>query len=165
MTTKADTRRVFLVGCPRSGTTLLQSLLFAHPQVISFPETFFFVHVANERGWRRRIGLAKPQSGRAITTIREMVGDDSVSRRRRPLTIAGHADQFVRSLDATAQRAGATAWVEKTPSHLHRVGVIEQYVRSARFVHIVRDAWAAVASLHKVTHEHPGRRTRSVRTC
>src|SRR5216684_329671 len=30
---------VFIVGCPRSGTTLLQRLLDAHPQVAVTPET------------------------------------------------------------------------------------------------------------------------------
>ncbi|NJL55543.1 sulfotransferase [bacterium] len=32
---------LFLVGCPRSGTTLLQSMLASHPQIASFPETKF----------------------------------------------------------------------------------------------------------------------------
>ncbi|MBD2041428.1 sulfotransferase family protein [Microcoleus sp. FACHB-672] len=31
--------RLFIVGCPRSGTTLLQCLLAAHSQMISFPES------------------------------------------------------------------------------------------------------------------------------
>jgi hypothetical protein len=35
-------KRIFLVGAPRSGTTILQSLLAAHPEVISFPESKFF---------------------------------------------------------------------------------------------------------------------------
>jgi hypothetical protein len=35
--------RLFLVGCPRSGTTLLQSLLAAHPQIASFPESHFLL--------------------------------------------------------------------------------------------------------------------------
>lgn len=39
----------FLVGCPRSGTTLLQRLLDAHPDVAVAPETFFV-----ERFWQRR---------------------------------------------------------------------------------------------------------------
>ena len=34
--------RVFLVGCVRSGTTLLQSMLHAHPKIYSVPETKFF---------------------------------------------------------------------------------------------------------------------------
>ncbi len=35
--------RVFIVGAPRSGTTLLQSMLAAHPRTVSFPETQYFV--------------------------------------------------------------------------------------------------------------------------
>ena len=34
--------RVFIVGCPRSGTTLLQAMLASHETVYSFPETHFF---------------------------------------------------------------------------------------------------------------------------
>src|SRR5258706_12754544 len=34
--------RLFVVGCARSGTTLLQSFLAAHPAVLSFPETAVF---------------------------------------------------------------------------------------------------------------------------
>ena len=35
-------RRIFVVGVPRSGTTLVQSLLAAHSQVTSFTESHFF---------------------------------------------------------------------------------------------------------------------------
>ena len=34
-------KRVFVVGCPRSGTTLLQSILLTNPSIISFPESHF----------------------------------------------------------------------------------------------------------------------------
>ena len=43
--TRAILSRIFLVGCPRSGTTLTQSLLAAHPMVASFPESHFFSHL------------------------------------------------------------------------------------------------------------------------
>jgi hypothetical protein len=33
---------VFLIGCPRSGTTWLQRLLASHPQVRTVQETFLF---------------------------------------------------------------------------------------------------------------------------
>src|SRR5271167_4804558 len=42
MVTPEIAGRLFVVGCPRSGTTLLQSLLAAHPSVHSFPETAVF---------------------------------------------------------------------------------------------------------------------------
>jgi hypothetical protein len=32
----------FIVGCGRSGTTLLKSILSAHPALYVMPETFFF---------------------------------------------------------------------------------------------------------------------------
>ena len=35
-------KRIFIVGCPRSGTTLLQSLLLKHNEITSFPESHFF---------------------------------------------------------------------------------------------------------------------------
>ncbi len=34
---------VFIVGCGRSGTTLLQSLLNSHPNIVATPECFFIV--------------------------------------------------------------------------------------------------------------------------
>ncbi|MEM9163612.1 MAG: sulfotransferase, partial [Cyanobacteria bacterium P01_F01_bin.4] len=47
MANKSDSKKqigkFFVVGCSRSGTTLLQSLLASHPEIISFPESKFFV--------------------------------------------------------------------------------------------------------------------------
>ena len=42
-------KRIFLVGAPRSGTTILQSLLAAHPKITSFPETKFFQYLWSDR--------------------------------------------------------------------------------------------------------------------
>ncbi len=43
---KANGRRgIFLVGCPRSGTTLLQALLASHPAIRSFPESHYLRHI------------------------------------------------------------------------------------------------------------------------
>ena len=50
--------RIFLVGCPRSGTTLLQSLLAANSKVLSFPETHFFGHLFYSRKLLSILGIA-----------------------------------------------------------------------------------------------------------
>ena len=42
MTRPTIDRRVFVVGVPRSGTTLVQSLLAAHSTMTSFTESHFF---------------------------------------------------------------------------------------------------------------------------
>jgi len=40
-------KKIFVVGCPRSGTTLLQKLLINIPGSYSMPETYFFQLLAN----------------------------------------------------------------------------------------------------------------------
>ena len=42
MTHSAIERRIFIVGVPRSGTTLVQSLLASHTAMTSFTESHFF---------------------------------------------------------------------------------------------------------------------------
>ena len=34
-------KKVLLHGCPRSGSTILQSILASHPDIISLPESLF----------------------------------------------------------------------------------------------------------------------------
>ena len=41
-TLPSDRHRIFIVGCARSGTTLLQSILASNKAIASFPETHFF---------------------------------------------------------------------------------------------------------------------------
>ena len=50
----ASSHSTFLVGCPRSGTTLLQSLIASHPQVYSLPETNFFRLLLHSEEFPRR---------------------------------------------------------------------------------------------------------------
>lgn len=57
---KEDKGRFFLVGCPRSGTTLLTSFLAAHSQIAAFPETHFFQVVTGQ--YEERIFASKPQT-------------------------------------------------------------------------------------------------------
>src|SRR5262249_18470055 len=48
---------VFIVGCPRSGTTLLLRILDAHPHLAICPETFWVVYF-----YKNRIGLMQDES-------------------------------------------------------------------------------------------------------
>jgi Sulfotransferase family len=162
--------RVFLVGFPRSGTTLLQSLLAAHPEVMSLPETFFFTSVAPPgRRWRL-LHRAHPDA-RARLHALEGHGVEVPRpglREALPLGSVGPTvRRFVSSLDRAASQRGKRAWVEKTPSHLHHLDLIERYVADAEFVHIVRTGLPAVASLQAVTRQHPEPwgGARSIETC
>lgn len=148
--------RVFVVGCPRSGTTLVQSLLNAHPAVRSFPETHAFMESLADPPWDR-LGLASRGSTDRIRSFLEDV-DRSVLADEVPrvaVTWGRLARALVQVLDAMAAEDGASAWVEKTPDHLEHVDRLETHVPRARFVHVLRNGPDVVASLRDVTRDHP----------
>lgn len=147
-------RRVFIVGCARSGTTLLQSLLAAHPEIISFPETFFFVRVvAHTR--RDRLHLAAPNADAALRDL-PMAGLKPRVRQKLPrLTVRQYVNAFVTAADEKAAEAGARVWIEKTPDHLWYLNEIERHVRIVHVIHVVREGRFVVASLRRQRRKYP----------
>ena len=149
-------KRVFVVGCPRSGTTLVQSLLAAHPDVASFPETHFFHHL---RAFRLRFPRPHVVRGDERRTLEDLLArierPDLAARLPRRASASGWIDAFVRTLDAVAEDAGAAVWVEKTPGHLGYVDRIARTVPDARFVHVVRPGPDVVASMVEASRAHP----------
>lgn len=151
-------QRLFLVGCARSGTTLLQSLLAAHPEIVSFPESHFFRHLNPHATWRRRLGLARPTTREHLEEFYDKIGrEDGVCVSPGPFTLRmkRYTRASIRTLDNKAVESGANYWLEKTPMHLHHIPLIERYVSNTQFIHLVRDGRDVVASMHKVTHEYP----------
>ncbi len=149
--------RVFVVGCPRSGTTLLQSLLATHPEIVSFPESHFFNRLRGDGLSARLRDPARRQvRGHLDDYFRQMGHDDLAERARRfKLTERGYIEAFAGCLDEIAREEHASMWLEKTPSHLVRIPLIERHVQSPRFIHIVRRGADVVASLYKVTQDYP----------
>jgi hypothetical protein len=140
-------RRIFLVGTPRSGTTLIQSTLAAHPDVHSLPETHFFALATPRTTVGRLLGLARPKF--ALQSAR--AGGQAWPTWR----LGPHVRNFLKALDEEAQQAGASVWLEKTPQHLKYVEVIERQVPSPRYIHVLRHAGATAASLRDVSNRFP----------
>jgi hypothetical protein len=162
--------RAFLVGCPRSGTTLLQSLLAAHPRVHSFPESHFFDRILRLPAPRRdealhqflrNAGIAElgnlwpPNKGTdsALRALWDHVGEWVWPWRRDAALVPA----FVRILDQATLAQGKDCWLEKTPPHLHAIGRIRKYVPSARFLHIIRTGVDTVTSLYRVVNANAQR--------
>lgn len=145
--------RLFLVGCPRSGTTLLQSLLSAHPQVLSFPETHFYSHMPSSNRILRRLGLARWDAPVRFSQLLGTLGLPPV--KAGGWSVASYLRRLVAALDKATLEAGKTVWLEKTPRHLYYLDAIARTLPDAKFIHLVRSGPDVVASLYEVTHEYP----------
>ncbi|MGL4504067.1 MAG: sulfotransferase family protein [Planktothrix sp.] len=153
-------KRIFLVGCPRSGTTLLQSLLAAHPQIASFPESHFFQSLAPAQPWIQYLGIGLASRRRARYRIEEFLANmgrkQMIDQCLPPWAIfmSQYTSAFTKILDCLTLGEGKTLWVEKTPGHLHHIEEIQKFVKEVNFIHIIRHGADNVASLYEVTQKH-----------
>ena len=127
-------RFVFVGGAPRSGTTLLQNMLDSHGQIVGGPEFLHLPEIARLRGSME-------------ASIRKGWITDFCSLEEMERALAGMIAELLLPL---ADRSGARLVSEKTPSN---VLVFEELLRlfpGARFIHVVRDPRAVVASMLEV---------------
>ena len=151
-------KRIFLVGCPRSGTTLLQSLLTAHSQITSFPESHFFRYLIPDRNSKRySLGIASPKAKPRFEAFLKEINREDMSSYLSDFTIFQYQyiQAFLNILDIITQEQGKTIWIEKTPGHIHYIDYIEKQIKETRFIHIIRNGADVVASLYEVTKKYP----------
>jgi len=144
--------RGFLVGCARSGTTLFQAMLATHSDITSFPETHFFDRLY----WGRKANTLR--SLRALWVMFEVgrwVGQPAPFLVRPHLRRRDYGKDYIRLLDDAARRRGARAWIEKTTSHALFIDKILTVAPNAKFIHIIRDGRAVVASLYTLSESNP----------
>lgn len=152
------TRRIFVVGSPRSGTTLLQCLVASHSQVFSLPETSFFADLVSWQRRHRLLGIASPKQRHWYCKLLALVEPPpTVHPPQRPVFVRQYATAFIDLLDGLARHHGKTAWVEKTPRHIERIDVIEKYVPRVQFLHILRNGPDNIASHCDVIRRYPDR--------
>lgn len=154
-------RRLFLVGCPRSGTTLLQAAIGRLPGVFTLPETAWFTQLLGALGewtdgrdeyvrtrWRRRLALASPRTHGRMRAAAAVLDGAVEGLPRLPLRLRGssYIGDFVRLMDRAATLQGCGCWLEKTPDHFAYIGIIARYIPDARFLHLIRNCEDVVAS-------------------
>ena len=150
-------RPIFVVGAPRSGTTLVQCILSANSQAYSLPETHFFSIVLPALGMGVDTRLLSAELARArdaLATDAELVA---------PLTLLGATPRelLISLFEAYRPDATRTRVVEKTPLHVEHLPTIAATFPDAVFVNIVRNPADVVSSWLRV----PFASTRSVISC
>jgi Sulfotransferase family len=140
-------RPIFVVGCPRSGTTLVQCILSASSQAFSLPETHFFSYVLPELGGETDSLLSEAAVRRARALLEQEADlpplGDFWTLLKQPLT---GVHLFVAIVEHFCPAAGLRA-IEKTPLHVMQLDWIGALFPDALFVNVVRDPVDTVSSL------------------
>ncbi len=152
------THAIFLGGCPRSGTTLLQSLLGAHPQVASFPESHLFQNLRIQY-FSRLFGLASLKGKAQLKWFLQEIGQSELESKLGtfPIFISQYVSVFQEALDRATQAQGKSVWLEKSPEHIRYIQLFEHLIPDSKFIHMIRNGGDVVASLYDVSHNHQRR--------
>lgn len=138
-------QRIFLVGCPRSGTTIIQSLLAAHPEIVSFPETKIFQYTL----WDSFVDKLPERLSRFFNN--EIQRPEILAEFNGSKGTATTIGWFLDVLDTLTLEKNKHIWLEKTPEHIFFIRDISLFVPDAKFIHITRDALDTIASMYEAT--------------
>lgn len=162
-------KRIFIVGSPRSGTTLAQRLIATAGDLFTYPETHFFAKMVGHRDarafslkrfqqpfWKRpkhqmrqALRLSCPRDWSDLPFIPR-----HFNNRRVPMEKLTRA--FVNEFDRMASEHGLPGWVEKTPDHLHYLDEIHRYIPDAWIIHVIRSNHDVIASRKDASLIHGG---------
>lgn len=173
---------VFVMGLPRSGSTLLSRLLNNSPDIVSVNDLYFLQAVLAEKAEKTTLTdeqtrtltdqLLKVIDTRA-NAKEEFIGQFQVSPERiedirRTVNERQNRTPYVwhqlmdEVLGAVAAAAGKTRWADKTPQNFYHFQMLADCFPEARFVFLFRDPRPILASYkyasgegHDVRRYHP----------
>jgi hypothetical protein len=128
----------FLIGCGRSGTTILGSILESHPAVHYFFEPYHLWATIDPT-----IDVLRLYRNEGSKFLLDEKDCTKEAKRR-----------FNRLLMDPAVRQGAKLMLEKTPFNACRIGYLEALKPGAKFIHITRDGVDIARSIDRLSRDH-----------
>jgi hypothetical protein len=132
---------LFIVGCPRSGTTLLRRMVNAHPEIAITRETHWIPEVLRSRGVdaEARVTAALPATLRAHPKFATLGVEDDRLERLVANGTPSYASFVAALFDGYGAEQGKPLVGDKTPGYVREIPLLHDLFPHVRFVHLVRD--------------------------
>jgi hypothetical protein len=145
----AGPRRVFLLGCPRSRTSVSQTVVSLACHLATMKSTNWYLGhpmtiILNGPVGTSRQDARPPSMKRVRDHLQDITGIDLPENFR-----------LDEALDLLARQTGAAGWLEKTPINVLTIPEIEADIPRAQFVHLVRHPAGTITSLIRRARENP----------
>ncbi len=121
-----DDRGIFIVGCQRSGTTLLRVILDSHPLLCSADESGFLIDM--ERLFNNRWNHVKTFGLTKAEVLEEI---------KKFFLVFHHS---------YCSKVGKERWVDKSPQYVKILPFVAKIFPSCKIIHIIRDGRDVAAS-------------------
>ena len=150
---------IFIVGWPRSGTTLLAKMLAAHPRLCCGPETHLFskflkflVRSADAKNWPEQVVEAASLVKLASQPLLPLYLHSEESFREELICREPNLKSVLLALYANLlKRTKTRRVVEKTPNHMLHVKLIRTHFPNSPIIRIVRDPRDSAISMGKLS--------------
>jgi hypothetical protein len=145
----------FIIGCPRSGTTLLQLLINSHPKIAIPPESHIFVRFSKifenygDLNYKANLKLF----------VQDLLKDYHIRDWDLGVSVDDFCDQLKEKslrnviallLELYAQKDLKIRWGDKTPQHMLHVREIKKIFPEAKFIHLIRDGRDVAVSSSRI---------------
>ena len=139
---------VFIVGCPRSGTTLLQRIVNAHPRIAIIPEIGWIIKRSEQRAFVTLEGMVRP------ALIQELIQKNALGRYTRlpmsrneleRLLLTTHhcpvsySELITSFFDRYGEAKEKKLVGNKTVDHVRNIFPLHRLWPQAKFIHLIRD--------------------------
>lgn len=147
--TEIENGLFFVVGCGRSGTTLLKSMLNAHPRIFIPLETNFFSGIAASYG----VGSTPLEEKIRILRDKWWLNDLDLDAEVMLTLLSGKeaswSNVFLAMMASISEESPADRFGEKTVGHVNHAAQLLEIYPTCRIIQIIRDPRAAYASYRK----------------
>ena len=164
MKTQPNTPLIFIIGRARSGTSMLQAMFDAHPNVMAPSESFFILFL-----YQRYKGglLVNPENRLAFERDLEKessmkhfwIRDEELWKKFWDKYEGTHLSYpslcriVYHCHTSFFSKPEVKLLVDKNPQHIHYIGRLRKLFPEAKFIHLVRDPRGNAASLLKVGYD------------